>query len=459
MSARLHDIRRMLPLAWPVLVGQVAVLAFSTIDTVLVARSSQADLGALAVGGAAYVTVMIGLMGMLLAVSPVTGQLFGAGRLRAAGDELHQGIWLALGLSVLGGVLLLFPEPFLWLSRTPEDVAQGVRGYLLGLAVALPASLVFTVYRAFNTAVSRPKAVMVIQLAGLLLKIPLSVALVFGWPLLGVPAMGVSGCGVATAVAMWLQLAVAIVVLRRDPFYDRFELWGRGLHAPNWSALWGLLKLGVPIGMSFLIEVSGFSFMALFISRISTVAVAGHQIAMNLVSLLFMVPMALANAGSTLVAQRVGAGQIAEARRLGWHALEFAAWVALAASIVIYVGRDAVIGLYTQDPAVAAATLSLLGWLVIFHVCDAVQTVAAFVLRAWRIATVPMLIYAAALWGVGLGGGYLLAFNVGGHVPPAWQGAPGYWLAATVALVFTAAAMSGFMAWVLRARTSTPAGG
>jgi MATE family multidrug resistance protein len=177
----LADVRRIMPLAWPVLVGQLAVLAFSTIDTILVARHSQADLAAFAVGSAAYITVFVGFMGVVLAVSPIAGQLFGAGRLEAAGDEVHQAIWLALGLSVLGCALLVFPQPFLWLAKAGPDVAERVRGYLLALALSLPASLLFTVFRGFNTAVSRPKAVMLLQVAGLGLKLPLSAALVSGF--------------------------------------------------------------------------------------------------------------------------------------------------------------------------------------------------------------------------------------------------------------------------------------
>jgi MATE family multidrug resistance protein len=457
LSRFTEDVRRLLPLAWPVFIGQLAVLAFNTIDTVLVARHSQADLGAFAVGAAAYITVFIGLMGVVLAVSPVVGQLFGAGRLQAAGDQLHQGLWLALGLALPGCALLVFPEPFLWLSHATPAMADAVQGYLLALAVSLPASLLFTVYRAFNTAVSRPKAVMALQLGGLALKLPLTAALVNGVPALGLPELGVTGCGVATALAMWAQALGAVLVLRRDPFYDRFALWGRGLHAPSRAALWGLLRLGVPIGLAILVEVSGFSFMALFIARLGTVPVAGHQIAMNLVSLMFMLPLALANAGSTLVAQHVGAGQLAQARRMGWHALQCGAALAALLGGAVFIGREQVIGLYTRDAAVAAGALPLLAWLAVFHVTDAMQTIAAFVLRAWRIATVPMVIYAGTLWGVGLGGGYSLAFNVWGNVPAAFQGATGFWMAATASLVLASIALTGFMAWVLQPGRVAPA--
>ncbi len=444
------SLRRLLPLAWPVLVGQVAVLAFGTIDTLLVARHSPSDLGAFAVGAAAYITVFVGLMGAVLAVSPMVGQLFGAGRDHAAGDELHQGIWLALLLSLPGCALLLFPQPFLALAHASPEMAGKVQGYLQALALALPGSLLFTVYRAFNTAVSRPKAVMALQLGGLALKVPLSAALVFGHPGLGLPELGVTGAGIATAAAMWLQVAIAAAVLRRDRFYDRFALWGQGLHRPNWPAIAGLLRLGVPMGLAVLVEVSAFSFMAFFIARLGTVPVAGHQIAMNLVSLMFMVPLSLANAGSTLVAQRVGAGDLPDARRLGWHALQIGTATSALLALAVYLGREGVVALYTRDAAVAAAALPLLSWLVVFHVCDAAQTVAAFVLRAWRVATVPVVIYAGTLWGVGLGGGYALAFNVGGAMPAALQGAPGFWAAATAALVLASIGLTLFKAWVLR---------
>ena len=151
---------RILPMAWPVLIGQLAVLGFSTVDTILVARFAANDLAALSIGMAVYITIFIGFMGMVLAISPVAGQLFGAGKLHAAGLQVHQAIWLALALALVGSTLLLFPGPFLALARTGPDVTEKVRGYLMALAFSLPASLLFTVYRGFNTAVSRPKAVM-----------------------------------------------------------------------------------------------------------------------------------------------------------------------------------------------------------------------------------------------------------------------------------------------------------
>ena len=444
-----HSLARLVPLAWPVLVGQLAVLAFSTVDTILLGRHAAADLAALAVGASAYITIFIGLMGIVLAVAPTVGQLYGAQRLKAAGDELHQAIWLALGLSLLGSSLLLFPGPFLWLAQAPPDVADRIQGYLQALAVSLPAALLFQVYRAFNTAVSRPKAVMLLQLGGLALKLPLSMALVSGVPGWGIPALGVTGCGIATACAMWVQLLLAVWQLRCDPCYEPFDLWGRGLHAPRLAALTNLLRLGLPIGLGILVEVTGFAAMALFISRLGTLPVAGHQIAANLVSLMFMLPLALANASSTLVAQRIGAGDLDDARRLGWHGVQTGLLLATLLGAAVHLGREQIVAVYTSDAAVAAAALPLLTWVAVFHVADAGQTLAAFVLRAWRITTMPMLIYVGSLGLLGLGGGYVVGFNLTGATPPELLGSRGFWAASTTGLVLAALALLGFMRWAL----------
>lgn len=445
------SVRRITLLAWPVFVGQLAVLGFSTVDTVLVARHSATDLAALAVGSAAFVTVFIGLMGVVLAVGPIVGQLFGAQRLHEAGEQLHQAIWLALGLSLLGSLVLAFPAPFLALSKATPEMSEKIRGYLLMLAFSLPASLLFTAYRGFNVAVSRPKAVMALQLGGLALKIPLSISLIGGVPGLGIPALGVLGCGIATLVAMWAQTLVAFVVLRRDPFYRRFDLRLRGLRPWHWPSQKALLRLGVPMGLAILIEVTGFAFMAIFIARLGETPVAGHQIAANLVALLFMMPLGLSNATSTLVAQRIGANDLRDARRLGWHGLQLTLAVAVVMGGTVFMLREGVVRLYTDNPAVVAAALPLVAWVALFHAADAVQTLAAFVLRAWRIATVPLVIYVVALWGVGLAGGYVLAFDSWQLAPPAWQGARGFWIAATAGLALAATALALFMlAWLQR---------
>jgi multidrug resistance protein, MATE family len=240
------SVRRIAPLAWPVLVGQLAVLGFTTVDTLLIARHSATDLAALAVGTAIYITVFIGFMGIVLAIGPIVGQLYGARRLHEAGHELHQAIWLCGALTLLGSPLLVFPQPLLALARVAPEVDAKVRAYLLFLAGALPASLLFTAYRGFNVAVSRPKAVMALQLGSLALKLPLSAAFAYGVAALGIPAMGVAGCGLATLICMWVQVLVALWILRRDPFYKTFALRGMRLAPPRRASLGALLNSACP---------------------------------------------------------------------------------------------------------------------------------------------------------------------------------------------------------------------
>lgn len=454
-AAWLQSARRIAPLAWPVLVGQVAVLAFSTVDTVLVARASALDLAALAIGGSAYVSVFIGLMGVVLAVGPIAGQLFGAGQRAEAGAQLHQALWLALAISIPGCALLLFPQPFLLIAQAPPEVEVKVRDYLAALAFALPPALLFTAFRGFHTAISRPKTVMVLQLGALAFKIPLSAMLVFGlevqlpWGGWRIPAFGAAGCGMATAVVMAGQLLLAWGLLQRNRFYIDFGLRGRW-HRPHRASLRALARLGFPTGGAMMIEVTGFTFMALFISRIGAIPVAGHQLAANLVALMFMVPLSIGYATSTLVAQRIGAGDAADVRRLGWHGVQIAVGIATLMGTAVFVLRKPILHLYTANPEVVAAALPLLAWMVWFHVADAAQAVASFVLRAHRIAMVPLVVHTVAVWGVGLGGGFWLAFHP--TAPAALRGAIGFWAAATLGLVVSALGMAGFMAWLFARR-------
>jgi len=429
-------------------VGQIAVMAFATVDTFLLARYSAIDLAALAVGAAIYVSVFVGLMGVVLAVSPIVGRLFGAGQLEEAGRQLHQALWLALILSLLGDLLLLFPAPMLSLAHVGPEVESRVRDYLMALAVALPPALLFTAFRGFNTAISRPKTVMHIQIAGLLVKMPLSALLVWGAG--PVPALGTLGCGIATALVMWVQCGVGFWMLRHDAVYDAFGLRRGGFDTPHWQDIRALLRLGVPMGASIAVEVTGFTFMAIFIARLGAIPVAGHELAMNLCSMMFMMPMAIGSAAGTLVAQAIGARDPEDARRVSNHSMELGLMVAAVMGAAVFLFREQVLGLYTSDQRIVNAAMPLLLWVWIFHTADAVQTVAAQILRAYHVATAPVIIYALAIWGVGIGGGYHLAFSSSAVVPDSLRGAPGFWSAATVGLVIAALGLTAFMRWMHR---------
>ncbi len=438
-----HHTVRIAALAWPIMIGQLAVIANGVIDTAMTSRFSATDLAALAVGGSIYISIFVGANGVLQALSPVIGQLFGAQRFDAIGTEIKQGAWLALFLSILGCLVLAFPQPLLSLAQASPELNEKATLYLRILAVALPATLAFRVYSAFNNAVARPKMVMSIHITALLMKIPLNALFIFGG--LGIPAMGGPGSAMATAVIAWLTLLVGWLHLRYSPSYRSFKLFGSGFVAPDWAAQRALLTLGIPMGLSYLIEVTAFTFMALFIARLGDTVVAGHQIISNLGTLLYMLPLAIASATGTLVAQAIGANKLDTAHNIGLSGIRLAAVLSVTIGIIVWFAREAIVHAYTPNQAIIATALPLFMFIGFYQLFDAVQVTAAFVLRAYKAAIVPTVIYAVALWGVGLGGGYLLGFDSFGFTPTELQGAAGFWMGNSISIALVAIALLWYL--------------
>jgi MATE family multidrug resistance protein len=442
---------RVASLAWPIVVGQLAVIMNGVIDTMMTARYSAIDLAALGLGASVYVSIFVGLSGVMQALSPTIGQLYGAKKYDAIGHQVRQGIWLAIFLSLVGSTLLLFPDPLLNIAEAPPALDSKVREYLALLSLALPATLGFRVFAALNTAVSRPRMVMTIQVGTLvLLKLPLNALFIFGG--LGLPALGTPGAAIATCVAAWLALGVGWLLAARGESYRQFHIQGYGFEKPSWPTQRALLKLGLPMGMSYLIEVTAFTFMALFIARLGSETLAAHQIAGNFGTVLYMLPLSVASATGILVAQEIGAGRLSAARHAGDAGIRLGVIVAVSIGLLVYLSRAYIVALYTPDPKIAAIALSLFLFISFYQFVDAVQVGAAFVLRAYKVATIPTLMYAIGLWGIGLGGGYLLGFDVLGNTPDALRGAAGFWLGNSISLGLVAAALYWYLRRVQRIR-------
>lgn len=430
-TGMLRDVRKIAALAWPVLIGQLAVIAFGVIDTAMVGRFSATDLAALGLGGSVYISVYIGLTGILVALQPIAGQLFGAGRESEIGEETRQAFWLAAVLAVIGFVLLFHPEPLLSLAKTPPALHDRTVDYLRILSFGLPASLAFRVYSSLTNAVGKPRLVMFLQVGGLLLKFPLNTWFIFGG--FGMPALGGPGCALASTLINWVLAIVGMTVLVKFEFFRPFGIFSHFCW-PVWRRQLALLRLGIPMGLSYLIEVTSYTFMALFISRFGTTTLAGHQIAGNLGAVLYMTPLSIGIASSTLVSQALGAGRYDDARSISRHGIGMACVLALAYGVILVAARPHVIAAYTPDANVIAAAMPLVLIIFFYHLCDALQITTAFILRAYKVTLVPTVIYAIALWGIGLGGGYLLGFDVGGGVPEWLQGARGFWIANSASL-------------------------
>lgn len=448
MRAAFRHTAQIASLAWPILIGQLAVIANGVIDTAMTSRFSALDLAALAIGASIYVSIFVGMGGVLQALAPTIGQLFGAGRATDIGYEVKQGSWLAFFLCCAGAVVLLFPQPFLAVAQASPELTEKATLYLQILALALPATLGFRIYGALNTAIARPKMVMAIQLAGLALKVPLNALFIFGG--LGLPAFGGPGCAIATSLIAWLMLLIAWAIVRHAPFYRQFALFGSGWVAPRWAAQRPLLALGVPMGLSYLIEVTAFTFMALFIARLGELALGGHQITANFATVLYMLPLSIASATGTLVAQAIGARRLDDARRIGNDGIRLAAAASVTIGILVWLTRESIIRAYTPNPAIIAAALPLFAFISFYQLFDSIQVTAAFVLRAYKVAIVPTIIYALALWGVGLGGGYALGFNLSGMTPMALRGAAGFWFGNSLSIALVAAGLLWYLRHIQR---------
>jgi MATE family multidrug resistance protein len=377
----------------------------------------------------------VGLMGATSALNPIVAQHFGGGRLAAIGATYVQGLWMALFLSGLGVIPLLFGSFWLPWLRAPSDVEAHVARYLRVLALALPGALMFRAIYAVNTAVSRPHVVMTLQLAGLGLKLGLSYLLILGG--LGLPRMGAVGGAVASVVVFWALFLMGFGYMQRSPFYRRFAIHGAW---PRWPALREILRLGVPMSLSYALEATSFTAITLLAARLGTTVMGGHQVVANLAALCFMLPLSLSVATATLTAQAIGAGDPRRARETALTGMRIGALVAGATVLTVWTLRGGIVRLYTRDPAVAAVALTLIPYLAAFHFFDALQAVASFVLRAYKLAMAPTVIHAVALWGLGVMGGYLIAF--GGLWGPPW-GIAGMWLMQSVALALAALLLVG----------------
>ena len=445
-------LKEIVRLGWPVFVAQIAVMANGFIDTVMAGRYSTVDLAAVGVGASIYMSIFVAMMGVLLALGPIVSQLYGAKRYAEVGEEVRQSTWLALALTIACLTALAFPDPFLALTQLEPQVEERVRAYLGAVAWGVPAMLLFRIFYGFSTAVSKPRVIMLLNLAGMLLKVPLNAVFMYGQ--FGLPEMGGVGCAVSTAVISWLIFLAAGCWCYADKDYARygvFETWSW----PDARRIGHQLSLGIPIGATFFVDVTGFTFMALFIARLGPTNSAAHQIAGNFAAILFMLPLAVGNAASVLVGHAIGARDFARARATGILGIAVAFACACGIALMLFFNTGTLAGLYSSDPQVVRLASVLLGLVAGYHLFDSIQAVAVNVLRGYKRAVVPMVVYAVALWGVGLGGGYLLGLT--SQVDLSWfglatpLGARGFWTAAIGSLCIAGSAVTLYFLDISRA--------
>lgn len=412
-----------------------------TTDAIMAGRLSPHDLAAISVGASVYVPAFLFALGVLVAVSPTAAQLFGAGRRGEIGAVSRQGLWLALGLAALLMAAFRFLAPLLLAAHVAPALVPEASAYVVAMAWGLPAMLGYLVLRFTSEGIGHTRPMLYVALAGFVLNIPLDYVFMFG--AFGIPRMGAVGCGYASALVMWLNLAVmAGYMLMARHRYESLTLFRR-LELPHLPTLVSLLQLGVPIAVMLFAEVSLFGAVALLMASFGTVTAAAHQIAVAASSLTFMIPMGLGTGISVVVGQSVGAGDIAGARRAGLIGIGLSLGVEAVSAAFLLALRRPIARLFTADPHVISLAMELLVLAAAFQLSDGLQVASGGALRGFKDTRVPMLITVLAYWGIGLPLAWALGFPLG-------IGPPGIWVGLIAGL--TVAGVLLFLRYALRSR-------
>lgn len=402
-----YEVRRTLLLATPLVIGQLTSFGMNFVDTVMAGRLGTVALGAIAVGSSVWAAGLLFSLGVLMSVSPAVSQLDGAGRRGQAGEMARQALWIAL---VLGVGMFFAMRQMDWvvaLLDVEAEVAATALGYLDAIswgALALTGQLAL---RFFSEGTGDTKPTMYIGILGVALNVPLNYVLMFGK--LGFEPMGAVGCGWATAIVFWLQFIALWIYIARRSRFKPFGLFD-DFSPPSWREIRGLLLVGLPIGIMVFFEGSLFIATALLIATLGALEIAAHQVAINIASMAFMVPLGMAGAITVRVGNAVGRRDREGARRAGLVGIGIAGvWGSISALIMVLF-PVAIARIYTAETEVVTLAASLLFWAAVFQVTDGLQVASAGALRGLKDTRWPMVYSLISYWGVGMTLGCYLTF-------------------------------------------------
>jgi len=417
------ELRGLLHLALPIIIAQLATTSMGFVDAVMAGRVSPRDLAAVALGNSIWIPVFLLMTGTLLATTAKVAQRFGAGQPEQIAPLVRQALWLALMVGLIASALLLSAEPLLgWMKVEPSLISPSL-GYLQGIAFGFPGAALYYVLRCYSDGLGRTRPSMAIGLAGLLLNIPLNYVLIYGH--FGLPAMGGVGCGWASGIVMWFMALAMAAWTRWAPAYAGSRVLVRW-EQPQWATIGRLVSVGLPIGIAVFAESSIFAVIALLIGSLGATIVAGHQIALNISSLLFMIPYSLGMAVTVRVGQAIGAGEARQARFVALVGLGTALCCACFSASLILLLRESIAAIYTPDRAVIQIAAMLIVYAALYQFSDAIQVIAAGALRGYQDTRATMILTLFAYWGIGLPVGYVLGLTdlLGPASGPSglWQG-------------------------------------
>lgn len=448
MQKYLTEARQLLALAIPVILAQVAQTAMGFVDTIMAGAVSATDMAAVAVGTSIWLPAILFGHGLLLALTPTVAQLNGSGRRERIAEQIRQGYWLALFVSLLIMMLLWHAG---YLIRAMHDIdpllAMKAEGYLHALLFGAPGYLFFQVLRNQCEGLSKTKPGMVLGFLGLMVNIPLNYIFIYGH--FGMPALGGVGCGVATASVYWVMFICMRFWVRRMSTMRDIRLttsWS----PPSRPILTRLMTLGLPVALALFFEVTLFAVVALLVSPLGIVNVAGHQIALNFSSLMFVLPLSLGVATTIRVGYRLGQGSTEQAKVAAWTAQGVGISMAALTALFTVTFRHQIALLYNDNPEVVTLAAQLMLLAAIYQFSDSIQVIGSGILRGYKDTRSIFFITFIAYWLLGLPAGYLLALT-DWLVPR--MGPAGFWCGFIVGL--TSAAV--MMIWRIRRLQQSPA--
>jgi MATE family multidrug resistance protein len=414
-----RELRTSATLAAPLVLGHLSTGLIGFVDSVIAGHHGTRTLAAVAVGTALFWLPMMVPMGTLMALPPAVSQLDGAGRRDEIAPLFRQALWLSV---MLGIVLFAFLSVVTY-ALEPMGIAPEIRpgaiAFLHGIRWGVPALTLYLCMRYLSDGLHWTLPTMVLGFGGLVVLVPMGYALT--WGVGGLPELGAGGLGIASAAMMWAQAIAFFLYLLRSRRFASLHLFAR-FDPPHQAILRDLLRTGLPIGVTVLMEGGLFIVTALLIGRLGGVEVAAHQIAINVASLCFMIPFGLAEATTVRVGHALGRGD-----RDGLRRAAFAGYVLMFATqavsgVLLLFGNHQLAGLYTADAAVASLAATLLLYAAAFQFPDGVQVLSAGALRGLRDTRRPMLLAALAYWGVGMPLGAGLGLGLGWGPQGMWMG-------------------------------------
>lgn len=435
-----RESKKLARLTGPILVAQLTQMLMGVVDTVMAGRVSATDLAAVSVGGSIWFPSTLLVFGLGLALAPIISHFDGANKRHKVANMVQQGFYASLIGSLLC-VAVILSAPLILNAMAVEDNFRTITLDYLGYLIwAVPALVLYMVLRNFCEGLSHTIPSLVIGIIGLLVNIPVNYILIYGK--LGMPALGGAGCGLATAIVLWvmaLGLLVYVLWAKRFKAIGVFSQWFK----PDWDDIWYIVRLGFPIATAMFFEVSLFAAAALVIAPLGATMVASHQIALNISSLVYMVPLSLSMAVTLRVGFALGAGNPANAMLSHKLATIYGMTFAAVNGLIMWLAGGWLASLYTPDNAVINLAATLMGLAAIFTLSDTFQAVAMGTLRGYKDTKAVMLITFVSYWPFGLTIGILLSRT--DLIVPA-MGAAGMWIGFIIGLSIAAVLLT----WRLR---------